>query len=132
MRLARLFCRLLLLSELLFPLMGLQRMLLQSVDVFIKAQSGLFGIGFHLLALPKLELLRRHASFRSFLCDLCLHGGDLLGGRLLAWCWRGRHSCVLEGNWRELFRVDREIRKIDWTDVPGSRCDSLDRSVHFQ
>lgn len=71
--------------------MILEGLLLQLVDILVNAQAGLFGIGFNLLALPGLELLRGHAAFLGFLRDLLLHGGDLLRRWLLIGGWRSGH-----------------------------------------
>lgn len=92
LRLARLLRGLLLLRELLMALMVLERLLLQLIDILINAQAGLFGIGFDLLPLPGLELLRGHATFLGFLSNLLLHGGDLLRRWLLVGGWGGCHS----------------------------------------
>lgn len=89
--LPRLLRGLLLLGELLLAVMVLKSLLFQMVDVLINTQSCLLGVGFNLLTLPRLKLLRRHATFLSFLRDLLLHGGELLRGRLLVWTGRGRH-----------------------------------------
>lgn len=91
LRLSGLLRRLLLLGELLLALMVLERLLLQLVDILVNAQTGLFRIGFNLLPLPGLKLLRGHATFLGFLGNLLLHGGDLLRRWLLVRGWGGCH-----------------------------------------
>lgn len=91
LRLAGLLCSLLLLRELLLALMVLERLLLQLIDILVDAQAGFFGIGFDLLPLPGLELLRSHAALLGFLSDLLLHGSDLLRRWLLVRGWGGGH-----------------------------------------
>lgn len=69
---------LLLLLLLLLSLMVEKSLLLELVDVLVKGQTRLFGIGFELSPLRSLELLGRHAAFVGFGRHLLLHGGDLL------------------------------------------------------
>ena len=82
----------LLLDELLvLPLVGFEGLLFEAVDVLFECHAGFFGVGFELLPLPELELLRRHAALLRFDGHLLLHGCDLLWRGLLPWGGWGVH-----------------------------------------
>lgn len=75
----------LLLRHLLLPLVVLERLLFELVDVLFKGQASFVGFRLDLLPLLGLQLLRRHASPLGFGGNLLLDGCHLLRGRLLAW-----------------------------------------------
>jgi hypothetical protein len=77
----------LLLRHLLLPLMVLKGLLLQLRDVLLHGHAILSRIGFDLLPLPVLKLLRRHPALLGLDGDLLLHCCHLLGRGLLA-RWR--------------------------------------------
>lgn len=77
LRLPLWLCRLvlsLLLRHLLLALVVFKGLLLELVDILVKSQASLIGLGLDLLPLLGLQLLGRHASSLSFCGDLLLDG----------------------------------------------------------
>lgn len=86
----------LLLGELLLlPLVVLEGLLLELVDILFERHACFFGVGFELLALPELELLGGHAALLRFYGHLLLDGCHLLWRGLLPWGWWGIHRGIV-------------------------------------